>query len=156
MGQEIERKFIARGEFKADAFHAVRVTQGYLSSDPARVVRVRLTGERGYITVKGLSGDGGRSRFEWEREIPADEARELLALCEPGIIDKTRYLVRVGRHTFEVDEFHGPREGLIIAEVELSAVDEEFERPAWLGEEVTGNPAYYNSALARDYGREKC
>ncbi|MDR0544633.1 MAG: CYTH domain-containing protein [Odoribacteraceae bacterium] len=144
MSQEIERKFLVRGEFKSRAFHAARVAQGYLSSAPARTVRVRVMDDRGFITVKG---EGAISRFEWEKEIPVGEARELLALCEPGIIEKTRYRVQVGRHVFEVDEFRGAREGLIVAEVELAAEDEPFERPEWLGEEVTGNPAYYNAAL---------
>ncbi|MDR0766803.1 MAG: CYTH domain-containing protein [Odoribacteraceae bacterium] len=155
MGQEIERKFLVRGEFKSHAFHAARVTQGYLSSVPDRVVRVRVTGEKGFITVKGPGDASGVKRFEWEKEIPADEACELLVLCEPGVIEKTRYLVKVGKHVYEVDEFHGPREGLVIAELELADEEELFERPDWLGEEVTGNPAYYNTALARGYREEQ-
>lgn len=150
MAQEIERKFLVKGSFKEAAFDALRITQGYLSTAPGRSVRVRLRGEQGFLTIKGPSLDGGLSRFEWEKEIGAQDARELLALCEPGIIDKTRWLVKAGRHTFEVDEFHGDNEGLIVAEVELSAPDEAFEKPAWLGEEVTGDRRYYNSALTKN------
>jgi CYTH domain-containing protein len=111
---------------------------------------VRLKGDKGFLTIKGPSRDGGLSRFEWEKEIGADEARELLALCEPGLIDKTRWLVKAGTHTFEVDEFHGDNEGLIMAEVELSAPDEPYEKPEWLGQEVTGDRRYYNSYLSKN------
>ena len=147
MAQEIERKFLVKGSFKEAAFDALRITQGYLSTSPGRSVRVRLRGDRGFLTIKGPSRDGGLSRFEWEKEIGADDARALLALCEPGIIDKTRWLVKAGRHTFEVDEFHGDNEGLVVAEVELGAPDEAFEKPDWLGEEVTGDRRYYNAYL---------
>jgi len=150
MAQEIERKFLVKGSFKEAAFDAIRITQGYLSTSPGRSVRVRIRGSQGFLTIKGPSRDGGLSRFEWEKEIGADEARELMALCEPGLIDKTRWLVKVGSHTFEVDEFHGDNEGLIVAEVELGAPDEAFEKPDWLGEEVTGDRRYYNSALTRN------
>lgn len=149
MAQEIERKFLVRGSFKEAAFDALQICQGYISSAPGRSVRVRISGNRGFLTIKGPSHDGGLSRFEWEKEIGADEARELMVLCEPGIIDKTRYLVKVGAHTFEVDEFHGDNEGLVVAEVELGAPDETFEKPDWLGEEVTGDRRYYNSSLAK-------
>lgn len=147
MGQEIERKFLVNGDFKPEAVRAIRITQGYLCSVPERTVRVRVKGDRGYITVKGIAGGSGASRFEWEKEIPVGDARELLRLCEPGIIDKTRYLVPKGKHTFEVDEFYGDNDGLIVAEVELGAEDEAFERPAWLSTEVTGDRKYYNSML---------
>lgn len=150
MTQEIERKFLVKGSFKEAAFDALRITQGYLSTVPGRSVRVRLKGEKGFLTIKGPSHDGGLSRFEWEKEIEADDARALLELCEPGIIDKTRWLVKAGPHTFEVDEFHGDNEGLIVAEVELNAPDEAFEKPAWLGEEVTGDRHYYNSYLTKN------
>ena len=112
-------------------------------------MRVRIKGEKGYITVKGPSSESGASRFEWEKEIPADEAQLLLELCETGIIDKTRYFVRCGAHTFEVDEFYADNEGLILAEVELASEDENFEMPSWLGREVTGDPRYYNSMLMK-------
>ncbi len=150
MGQEIERKFLVRDGFKSGATAAVRITQGYLCSVPERTVRVRVRGDRGYITVKGLGSGSGMSRFEWEKEIPVAEARELLGLCEPGVIDKTRYLVPVGGHTFEVDEFYGDNEGLTVAEVELGAEDEAFERPSWLADEVTGDRRYYNSSLTKN------
>ncbi|MBQ2172736.1 MAG: CYTH domain-containing protein [Bacteroidales bacterium] len=150
MAQEIERKFLVKGGFKEAAFDALRITQGYLSTAPGRSVRVRLKGDKGFLTIKGPSRDGGLSRFEWEKEIGADEARELLALCEPGLIDKTRWLVKAGIHTFEVDEFHGDNEGLIMAEVELSAPDEPYEKPDWLGQEVTGDRRYYNSYLSKN------
>ena len=149
MAQEIERKFLVKGDFKADSFKATRITQGYLSSVPERTVRVRVKGEKGYITIKGKGNDSGASRYEWEKEIPVDEVEELLKLCEPGIIDKTRYLVKAGEHTFEVDEFYGENEGLVMAEVELKDENENFIKPAWLGEEVTGDVKYYNSMLMK-------
>ena len=149
MAQEIERKFLLKGDFKADSFKATRITQGYLSSVPERTVRVRVKGEKGYITIKGKGNDSGASRYEWEKEIPVDEVKELLKLCEPGIIDKTRYLVKAGEHTFEVDEFYGENEGLVMAEVELKDENENFIKPAWLGEEVTGDVKYYNSMLMK-------
>lgn len=149
MAQEIERKFLIKGDFKADSFQATRVTQGYLSSVPERTVRVRVKGNKGFITIKGKNSDSGISRFEWEKEIPVNEAEELLKLCEPGIIDKTRYLVKSGKHTIEVDEFHGENEGLIVAEIELESENESFIKPVWLGEEVTGDMKYYNSMLSK-------
>lgn len=147
MSQEVERKFLVRGEFREQAIRAIRITQGYLSSVPERTVRIRLWEDRGYITIKGKSNESGLSRYEWEKEIPFNEAKELLALCEPGIIDKTRYLVPVGKHTYEVDEFYGKNKGLVLAEIELQEEEEYFEKPEWLGEEVTGNPCYYNVVL---------
>jgi adenylate cyclase len=149
MAQEIERKFLVKGDFKAEAFKATRIVQGYLSSVPERVVRVRLKGEQGFITIKGVTDPSGVSRFEWEKEIAKDEALSLLQLCEPGVIEKTRYLIQNtdGNHVWEVDEFHGDNDGLVIAEVELSEENETFDRPQWLGEEVTGDNRYYNAAL---------
>ena len=147
MALEIERKFLVTGDFKAFADKSVRIVQGYLSSVPERTVRVRVKGDHGSITVKGLGSESGASRFEWEKEIPADEALDLIKICEPGVIDKTRYLVEAGEHVFEVDEFYGDNEGLVVAEVELASEDEAFERPDWLGKEVTGDPRYYNSSL---------
>ncbi|MEL4308832.1 CYTH domain-containing protein [Joostella sp. CR20] len=146
---EIERKFlVASDEFKKEASKKERIVQGFLNKDPERTVRVRIKGEKGYITVKGISNETGTSRFEWEKEITTNEAESLLNICEKGIIDKYRYEVIVGKHTFEVDEFFGDNQGLIIAEVELSSEEETFEKPKWLAEEVTGNPAYYNSQLS--------
>ena len=147
--QEIERKFLIAGEFKSLAVKSVQITQGYLSSTPERTVRVRIKGDKGFITIKGGVNDKGFSRFEWEKEISVAEAEELLQICEPGIIEKTRYLVPSGKHTFEVDEFSGDNEGLIIAEIELESENEAFEKPAFLGQEVTGDRKYYNSMLAK-------
>lgn len=149
MPQEIERKFLVKEGYKKNAHTYTHVTQGYLSSVPERIVRVRINGEKGYLTIKGVSNLSGMSRYEWEKEIPVTEARELLSLCEPGVIDKTRYLVQVGKFTFEVDEFHGENEGLVVAEVELNSEEELFEKPGWLGVEVTGDKRYYNSKLAK-------
>ncbi len=150
MAQEIERKFLVVGDFKASACKATRITQGYLSSVPERTGRVRVKGEKGFITIKGIGSESGASRFEWEKEIPVGEVQELLKICEPGVIDKTRYLVKAGEHTFEVDEFYGDNEGLTVAEVELSSENEAFDKPAWLGEEVTGDVKYYNSMLMKN------
>lgn len=150
MALEIERKFLVTDDsYKAMAFHSDRIAQGYLCREGGNSARVRVRGDRGYITIKGPSMDGGLSRFEWEKEIPACEAWELLKLCHGGIIDKTRHLVKCGNHTFEVDEFHGDNDGLVVAEVELESTDEAFERPAFLGKEVTGDKRYYNSSLTR-------
>ncbi len=150
MAQEIERKFLVKGDFKAEAFKATRITQGYLSSVPERTVRVRVKGDKGYITIKGKGNDSGASRYEWEKEIPVEDVKELLNICEPGVIDKTRYLVKAGEHTFEVDEFYGENEGLVVAEVELKDENEAFIKPSWLGEEVTGDAKYYNSMLMKN------
>lgn len=151
MALEIEKKFLVKGDFKKEAFKSERIIQGYLSSVPERVVRVRIRGDRGFITVKGSSNASGASRFEWEKEIPSGEAEDLLELAEPGVIDKTRHLIRNtdGVHVWEVDEFHRDNEGLLLAEVELSSEDEHFDKPSWLGEEVTGDLRYYNSYLSK-------
>jgi adenylate cyclase len=149
MAQEIERKFLVKGEFKNLAKKETRITQGYLSSVPERTVRVRLKGEKGFITIKGIGNESGASRYEWEKEIPTEEVKELLKICEPGVIDKTRFLVDVGEHTYEVDEFYGENQGLTVAEVELKSEDEKFDKPEWLGEEVTGDVKYYNSMLMK-------
>ena len=149
MPQEIERKFLVTREYKSQAYAHSRIVQGYISSARGRTVRVRIRDERGYLTIKGASDKSGISRYEWEKEIPLDEARDLLKLCEPGIIDKTRYLVRSGQHVFEVDEFYGENEGLTVAEVELSSEDEPFVKPAFIGREVTGDVRYYNSQLMK-------
>ena len=149
MAREIERKFLVKGDFMREAYAAVRVTQGFLSSVPERVVRIRIKGDKGYITIKGIGDASGVSRYEWEKEIPVDEAQELLLLCEPGVIDKTRYLIDAGEYTFEVDVFHGDNEGLVIAEIELPDEDAPFKHPSWLGREVTGDPRYYNVMLAK-------
>lgn len=150
MAQEIERKFLVKGDFKSEAFKSTRITQGYLSSVPERTVRVRVKGDKGFITIKGIGNESGASRFEWEKEIPVDEVRDLLKICEPGVIDKTRYLVKNGDLTFEVDEFYGDNNGLTVAEIELPDEDTQFNRPAWLGEEVTGDVRFYNSMLMKN------
>lgn len=150
MAQEIERKFLVKGDFKSEVFKSTRITQGYLSSVPERTVRVRVKGEKGFITIKGIGNESGASRYEWEKEIPVEEVRELLKICEPGVIDKTRYLVKNDEFTFEVDEFYGDNEGLTVAEIELPDEQAEFNRPAWLGEEVTGDVRFYNSMLMKN------
>ncbi|MHC1704873.1 MAG: CYTH domain-containing protein [Tenuifilaceae bacterium] len=150
MAQEIERKFLVKGDFKQDAHKETRITQGYLSSVPERTVRVRIKGNQGFITIKGIGNASGASRYEWEKEIPVSEVEALLQICEPGVIDKSRYQVKSGNHTFEVDEFYGENKGLIVAEVELGTEDESFVKPAWLGEEVTGDAKYYNSMLMKN------
>ncbi len=150
MAQEIERKFLVKGDFKSEAFKSTRITQGYLSSVPERTVRVRVKGDKGFITIKGIGNESGASRFEWEKEIPVDEVRDLLKICEPGVIDKTRYLVKNGDLTFEVDEFYGDNDGLTVAEIELPDEQAQFNRPDWLGEEVTGDVRFYNSMLMKN------
>jgi adenylate cyclase len=149
MAQEIERKFLVKGDFRPFVVKETRITQGYLSSVPERTVRVRVKGDKGYITVKGIGSDSGASRYEWEKEIPVSEVIELLKICEPGVIDKVRHLVKAGVHTYEVDEFLGENAGLVVAEIELSSEDEQFEKPDWLGKEVTGAVEYYNSMLMK-------
>ena len=149
MAREIERKFLVVGDFKSEASDSFRLVQGYISTDPDRTVRVRIKGGQGFLTIKGRSSADGLSRYEWEKEIPVEEARELMALCGPGVIDKTRYIVPCGDHTFEVDEFYGSNQGLILAEVELGDEQETFQKPLWLGEEVTGDSRYYNSMLMK-------
>lgn len=150
MSQEIERKFLVKdSSYKDMAVSSSRIIQGYICSERGRTVRVRIRDNKGFLTIKGASADNGLSRYEWEHEIPVDEARELMKLCQPGMIDKTRYLVKFGKHIFEVDEFYGENEGLVVAEVELATVDEKHEVPLFLGEEVTGQVKYYNSFLMK-------
>jgi CYTH domain-containing protein len=147
---EIERKFLVRSDtFKKNAVSSERITQGFLNTHPERTVRIRVTGDEGFITVKGISNKAGSSRFEWEKDISKQEALELLLLCEEGIIDKIRYNVNWGDHLFQVDEFHGNNEGLVIAEIELKNENDKFEKPKWLGREVTGILKYYNSRLSK-------
>lgn len=147
-GFEIERKFLVKDErYKEQSFAHSRIRQGYICSGHGRTVRVRIRDTRGYLTIKGPSTNGGLSRYEFEKEITLDEAEHLMQLCEPGVIEKTRYLVKSGIHTFEVDEFYGENEGLVMAEVELSSEDEPYEKPDFIGEEVTGDRRYYNSYL---------
>ena len=146
---EIERKFLVKSDaFKKLAFAKNNIAQGYLNSNPERTVRIRIKGESGFITIKGKGNETGTTRFEWETEISLLEAKPLLALCEKGVIEKMRYEVKVGQHVYEVDEFFGDNEGLIVAEIELKNENESFEKPNWLGEEVTNNNKYYNAALS--------
>lgn len=147
---EIERKFlVTSNSYKNEAFKSTRIIQGFLNTHKDRTVRIRLKGNTGFITVKGLSTNDGLSRFEWEKELLKEEAETLLKLCEPGVIDKIRYEVKFGNHIFEVDEFYSENEGLVIAEVELNTENEAFLKPDWLGEEVTGTIKYYNSQLSK-------
>ncbi|MEE3430719.1 MAG: CYTH domain-containing protein [Candidatus Cryptobacteroides sp.] len=151
--KEIERKFLVKNnEYKALAVGAVQIKQGYISSVPERTVRVRIRDDQGFITIKGHGNASGTSRFEWEKGIAPEDAQALLGIAEPGIIDKTRYLVpnTDGKHIWEVDVFHGEDEGLVIAEIELGSEDEAFDKPAWIGEEVTGDERYYNAYLAKN------
>ena len=151
MAQEIERKFLVKDDsYKALAYHASRIAQGSICSMRGRTVRVRIRDEKGYLTIKGPADAAGLGRYEWEKEIPLEEARELMKLCEPGMIDKTRYLVHSGKHVFEVDEFYGENEGLVIAEVELESEEETYIKPDFIGQEVTGDVKYYNSFLMRN------
>ena len=148
MSIEIERKFLVCGDYKSLATSRVRIKQGYICSQKGRTVRVRLTDQKAFLTIKGPSRDGGLSRYEFEKEITYDEGLSLFALCEPGAIDKVRWIIPFGGHVFEVDEFFGDNDGLVVAEVELDSSDEYFEKPSFLGKEVTGDRKYYNSSLA--------
>ncbi|MFA7445254.1 MAG: CYTH domain-containing protein [Flavobacteriaceae bacterium] len=146
--QEIERKFLVNSDvYKTLASKKYPIVQAFLNSDPERVVRVRLKADKGYLTVKGKSDASGLSRFEWETGISPQDVEKLLKICEKGIIEKIRYEVVVEGKTFEIDEFSGENQGLVIAEIELQSKLETFKRPVWLGEEVTGKPQYYNSNL---------
>lgn len=148
MAQEIERKFLVLNDsYKRESFSHSHIQQGYITSERGRTVRIRIRDEKAYITIKGPSVNGGLSRYEFEQEIPKDDAHQLMMLCEPGIIDKIRWLVRSGDHTFEVDEFFGDNEGLVMAEVELQSEDDVVQIPDFIGDEVTGDRRYYNSQL---------
>ena len=148
---EIERKFFVTSDaFKVTAFAQHEIAQGYLNSMPERTVRVRIKGDKGYLTIKGKGTESGMSRFEWENEIPVSEAKLLLDLCESGVIMKTRFEIKVGNHIFEVDEFSGENKGLILAEIELQSETEPFDIPSWLGLEVTNDNRYYNSYLSQN------
>lgn len=151
MALEIERKFLVKDDsYKAMAYSSSRIAQGYICSGRGRTVRVRIRDDKGYLTIKGPADIKGLGRYEWEKEIPLKEANELMRLCEPGMIDKMRYLVRSGKHVFEVDEFYGENEGLVVAEVELASEDEPYKKLPFIGEEVTGNVKYYNSFLMKN------
>jgi CYTH domain-containing protein len=151
MSLEIERKFLVlNNDFKKEAHQKKRIQQGYLNADKKRTVRVRIADDKAFITIKGKSNSSGTTRFEWEKEIDKKEAEQLLLLCEPSIIDKTRFLVKSEHHIFEIDEFYGDNQGLIVAEIELNSENESFRKPLWLGKEVTGQIAYYNSSISKN------
>lgn len=160
MAQEIERKFIVKGDFKQLASSSTYIMQGYICSEHGRTVRVRIRDEKAYLTIKGPSDKKGMSRYEFEREIPMTDAREMMKLCVGGIVEKRRYLVPSpdGVHTFEVDEFYGDNEGLIMAEVELHGEDEPYTTLPFIGKEVTGDVRFYNTYLMknpyRDWGKD--
>lgn len=146
---EIERKFLVKSAaFLSESTKSNRIVQGYLNSNPDRTVRVRIKGNAGFLTIKGKGNESGTTRFEWEKEIPVAEAAQLLLLCEEGVIDKIRYEIPFGKHLYEVDVFEGDNKGLIVAEIELNDENESFEKPDWLGEEVTGEKRYYNASLS--------
>jgi adenylate cyclase len=147
MGVEIERKFLVKGEFRHLSVKHTRIRQSYFCIDPEKVIRLRITDNEALLTFKSRPLPGSFSRKEWEFNIPVEEAEEMLELCLPGMIDKTRYIIPNGEHNFEVDVFHGKHEGMVVAEIELSSENESFTKPAWLGREVTGDPGYYNSNL---------
>lgn len=145
MGTEIERKFLVTGEAWRSA-DGVRLIQGYLNRDKARTVRVRVAGEQAFLTIKGPTH--GATRAEFEYEIPLAEAESLLLLCDGPVIEKFRHIIEYRGFTWEVDEFFGDNAGLVVAEIELDSEDQAFERPQWLGEEVTEDTRYFNSNLA--------
>ena len=148
---EIERKFLVTGDFRPFATSSTHIAQGYIASGNGRTVRVRIRGDKGYLTIKGPSDRTGLARFEWEKEITLDEAKALMTICEPGVVEKTRWLVPAGdgRHTWEVDVFEGDNKGLVMAEIELESEEDAFEKPAFIGREVTGDRRYYNSHMRR-------
>jgi adenylate cyclase len=146
---EIERKFLVTStEFLSESIRSNRIVQGYLNSNPERTVRIRIKGTQGFITIKGKGNESGTTRFEWEKEIEVTEAEQLLLLCEDAVIDKVRYEIPFGKHLYEVDVFEGDNKGLIVAEIELEDENESFEKPNWLGKEVTGDDRYYNASLS--------
>ena len=149
MNIEIERKFLVCGEYKSKAYSHSHIEQGYFDSAPGRTIRVRIRDDKAYLTIKGPSNQAGLARYEFETEVSLEDGRQLMALCRPGRIDKTRWLIKNGKHTIEVDEFHGDKDGLVMAEIELGSEDEEYEKPDFLGKEVTGDRRYYNSHLMR-------
>ena len=147
--QEIERKFLVKGEWKAFADSKTHIEQGYFATEPGRTVRVRIRDDKGYLTIKGAPKKDGFARYEFETAIPLEDAHEMMSLCMPGRVDKDRYLIKNGKHTIEVDEFFGDNEGLVVAEIELESEDEPFEKPDFLGKEVTGDFHYYNKYMLR-------
>lgn len=146
---EIERKFmVLSNDFIKETFAKKRIVQGYLNSKPERTVRVRIKDDKGFLTIKGKGNATGTTRLEWETEIPLQDAKKLLAICENDTINKIRHEVKVGNHIYEVDVFEGENEGLVVAEIELQSEDEAFEKPSWLGKEVTNDERFYNAYLS--------
>lgn len=145
---EIERKFLVTNDsFIQEAHSCLHIRQGYLSLEPNKTVRVRISDERGFLTIKGKRSSNGLSRYEWEQEIALDDAIEMMSLCGDEVIDKHRYLIDYHGHTFEVDVFDGSNKGLVVAEIELTEEDEHFDKPQWIGEEVSHDKRYHNSRL---------
>ena len=149
MATETERKFLVKGEFRHLAVKEIDITQAYISVEKGKTIRIRITGQEAFLTIKSRIEGQSITRNEWEFSIPVRDAIELLSVCLPGKIVKTRYLIPFGKHTWEVDVFHEKNEGLVIAEIELRSENEEFEKPDWLGKEVTGDPGYFNSNLIK-------
>ena len=147
MAKEIERKFLVTGNFLENPVKKSNIIQGYLSIDPLKTIRLRICDDGAFLTIKSQVSKMWHERNEWEVELSLSMAKEIMEICLPGRIIKSRYFIPCGQHTFEVDVFHGEHEGLVIAEIELESIEEPFERPVWLGEEVTGRPEYYNSNL---------
>lgn len=156
MHTEIERKFLVTGEYKHLAYSHSHIEQGYMATEAGKTVRFRIRDDKAYLTIKGPSNNGGMSRYEFETEIPLDDAKELMKLCMPGRINKNRWLVKSGKHIVEVDEFFDENEGLVMAEIELESEDEEYIKPEFLGKEVTGDRRYYNSHLMRNPYKNWC
>ena len=150
MQNEIERKFLVKNtDFIAESFKKYPIKQGFLSTNKKRTVRVRIKGDKGFLTIKGISNDSGTTRLEWEKEIELHEAKRLLKICKKPIISKIRYLVDYKGNIFEIDVFKKKNKGLVIAEIELQNENQTFEKPNWLGAEVTGDKRYYNSVLQK-------
>ena len=150
MPQEIERKFlVANDAYKALSYSSALIKQGYISVNPTAAVRIRIKGDKGFLTIKGEGSESGTTRYEWEKEIPLNEAKELLLLCTSGMIEKIRYKVNHEGFIYEIDEFSGENKGLVVAEIELNQENEVFAKPDWLGREVTGDARYYNAMLVR-------
>jgi adenylate cyclase len=147
MATETERKFLVKGEFRHLAVRKISIIQCYLLIDPDKTIRLRIADEKAFLTIKSRPKKNSISRKEWEVPIPVSDDQEMIEICLPGRIVKTRFLIPSGKHVFEVDVFHEKHEGLIIAEIELNSEDECFDKPDWLGEEVTGNPKYYNANM---------
>jgi adenylate cyclase len=149
MATETERKFLVKGEFRHLAVKKIAITQLYLLKDPEKTIRLRIADDEAFLTIKTPLKKETIARSEWEFQIPLKDATEMMQICLPGKIIKTRYLIPAGKHKFEVDVFHDKNEGLVIAEIELESDNQQFEIPEFIGEEVTGNPAYYNSNLTK-------